>query len=142
MTLLRPLRPILIAEDDPNDLFFLRRLLNKAGVENPIMSFPDGAAVIEFLQTTATEDANDGQLRPQVIFLDIKMPKMGGFDVLCWMRQQRAFQDLSVIILSGGKEPKDVARAAEFGVTRYLLKYPPVDVFTQIVTEELATRSR
>lgn len=133
MTALRALRPIAIADDDPNDVFILRRLMSKAGVPNPLRVFPDGESLVAHLRTCA--DRKNDVFPPRLVFLDIKMPRLDGFEVLRWIRSQSAWQTLPVVILSGSDEPRDLKRARELGASRYLIKHPPVDVFLALMAE-------
>ena len=129
---------ILVADDDPNDLFVIRRRLNKAKITNPVVSFHDGEEIIGFLRPLAA--AGEKSLFPAVIFLDIKMPKVDGFEVLRWIRKQRDLKDVPVVMLSGSDEPRDLKRATELGASRYLVKHPPSDVFAKVIAEYCAKR--
>ena len=124
---------ILIADDDADDLFLMRRLLAKAGIRNPLVSCPDGDEVLAFLRPAAAGNAK--AIQPLVVFLDIKMPKLNGFEVLRWIRKQAAFKSLPVVMLSGSDEPRDIKRATELGATRYLIKHPPPEEFAQLLVE-------
>ena len=114
-----------MAEDDADDLFLLRRLLNRAGVKNPLVSCRDGDEVVAFLRAAAA--SGEKAVRPCLVFLDIKMPKLDGFEVLRWIRKQTTLTTLPVVMLSGSDEPRDIARARELGATRYLIKHPSSD---------------
>ena len=133
MTEAEPLDLILVAEDDSNDLFLLRRLLDKAGVKNPVVSFSNGEEAIAFLQPTVNAEVGGAASPPCVIFLDIKMPRLDGFDVLRWIRKQRALKNVPVIMLSGSDEPRDLRRATELGASHYLIKHPAPEVFAEVV---------
>jgi CheY-like chemotaxis protein len=124
---------ILIAENDPDDLYLIRRLLAKAGVRNPVVSFRDGDELVSFLRPMT--GAPQAGIRPSMVFLDIKMPKRDGFEVLRWIRKQRALKALPVIILSGSDEPRDIKRATELGATRYVVKHPSPEQFAQLLAE-------
>jgi CheY-like chemotaxis protein len=124
---------ILIADDDADDLFLVRRLIAKAGIKNPLVSCPDGDEVLAFLRPAAT--ASSKAIKPLVVFLDIKMPKLNGFEVLRWIRKQAAFKLLPVVMLSGSDEPRDIKRAAELGATRYLIKHPTAEEFAKLLVE-------
>ena len=124
---------ILVADDDADDLFLIRRLLTKAGVKNPVMDFRNGDELVSFLRPVAAAAEKNG--RPCVLFLDIKMPKVDGFEVLRWIRKQSAFANLPVVMLSGSDEPRDIKKATELGATRYLIKHPPVEVVSRLVAE-------
>ena len=112
---------ILIADDDPDDLFFTKRVLLKAGVKNPLVPLRDGEEVIHFLKTSLIA-AETAEPKPCLLFLDIKMPRCDGFEVLEWTRKQEALNELKIVILSGSDEPRDRKRAADLGADNYLVK--------------------
>jgi CheY-like chemotaxis protein len=122
---------ILVAEDDPDDLFLLRRLLNKAGVKHQVVTCRNGDEVISFLRGAAANA--EKVIRPCLVFLDIKMPKLDGFEVLRWIRKQTALRTLPVVMLSGSDEPRDITRATELGATRYLIKHPSPEVIAELL---------
>jgi two-component system response regulator len=124
---------IIVADDDANDLFLMQRLVAKAGIKIPLMSFRDGEEVVTFLRP-CTESGYKGIL-PRVVFLDIKMPKVDGFEVLRWIRKQSTFKTLPVVILSGSDEPRDHRRAAELGANGFLVKHPRPEVFARLIAE-------
>lgn len=114
-------RPILIADDDEDDIFFARRALKKSGISAPILTCANGREVIALLGDLL---AGPRERLPRVVFLDIKMPEMGGFDTLQWIRSEQRLRDIPVIMLSGSKEPRDTELAASLGADGYLVKYP------------------
>ena len=132
----QPLGIILVADDNPDDLFLLRRLLAKAGVRNPVVTFRDGHEVVSFLSPVAV--SGEKGVRPSVVFLDIKMPRLDGFETLRWIRKQNALKSLPVFVLSGSDEPRDIKRATELGATRYMVKHPPAEVFAKLLAEHSA----
>lgn len=124
---------IAIADDDPNDVFILRRLLIKAGVPNPLRVFEDGEDLVAYLKVCA--DKKSDESLPGLVFLDIKMPRLDGFEVLRWIRNQSVLQALPVVILSGSDEPRDLKRARELGASHYLIKHPPPEIFVSLMAE-------
>lgn len=131
---LRPgLPPILVADDDEDDVFFIQRLIKKSGVANPIRVFDDGSEVVNFLGGARLEDANSGHRCPRLLFLDLNMRGLGGFGFLEWARQQKGLSALTIVVLSNSNEPENVARALALGAHRYLVKYPCAQTMTTIV---------
>ncbi len=127
------LPPILVADDDEDDVFFVQRLIKKTGVPNPVRVFDDGSEVVNFLGGSRL-DAADGGLRcPRLLFLDLNMRGLGGLGFLEWARQQKGLAPLTIVVLSNSNEPDTVARALALGAHRYLVKYPCVQTITTIV---------
>lgn len=118
----------LLVEDNDDDLFFFRRLIAKAGVALGLSVATDGHQAIEQLKRSLT---NGGV--PRLLFLDLKLPLRGGFEVLQWVRTQPALAGLAVVVLSSSAEPRDVNQAYALGAQAYLVKYPEPDVFRELV---------
>ena len=128
-----PLPPILVADDDEDDVFFVQRLIKKSGVENPVRVFDDGSEVVNFLGG-ARLDTPEGRVRcPRLLFLDLNMRGLGGFGFLEWARQQKNLSPLTIVVLSNSNEPETVSRALSLGAHRYLVKYPCVQTMTTII---------
>lgn len=125
------LQPILLIDDNHEDLFLTKRLLSRAGVKHPIITIDDGEEGIAFLRACTVPDAS--ALKPCVVFCDIRMPKIDGFDVVKWARSQSALADVPIVILTGGDVPEDRARAKALGATHFLVKFPTPDVLKTIV---------
>lgn len=127
------LQPILVAEDDEDDVFFIRRLLTKTGTDHPIKVFDDGSEVVNYLGG-ARLTGPGGKLRcPRLLFLDLNMRGLGGFGFLEWAGQQTGLGPLTIVVLSNSDEPQMMERALELGAHRYLVKYPSVQTMTTIV---------
>jgi len=126
------LPPILVADDDPDDVFFVQRLIRKTGVQNRVLTFDDGTEVVNFLGSVARSESPRNH-EPLLLFLDLKMAGLGGFGFLEWARGQKQVTPLKIVVLSNSNEPDDVARAHALGAHRYLVKYPSVQTFTTIV---------
>ena len=114
--------PILLAEDDKNDVFLMRRGLHKAGVPNPLIVVENGREVIDYLAGNGEYGARDKFPLPGLMLLDLKMPWMDGFDVLAWLRSRKQFDSLPVVVLTSSKLQSDVDRSRQFGVYDYRVK--------------------
>lgn len=125
------LPPILVADDDSDDVYFIERLLKKTGVKNPIKTFNDGTEVVNYLGARLADPSRTHA--PSLLFLDLKMAGLGGFGFLEWARQQKGLSPLTIVVLSNSSEPGDMARAIALGAHRYLIKYPCVQTMTTIV---------
>jgi CheY-like chemotaxis protein len=116
---------ILLVEDTEEDAFFFGRTLEKAGIHCDCNRAPNGAAAKEYLLSNAG--------KPHIVFLDLKMPEMDGFEVLDWLNDQPFKSDLTVIVLGGSDRPVDIARARELGANDYLIKPVASDALVRIV---------
>ena len=125
--------PILVADDDEDDTFFIQRLIKKTGAKNPVKTFDDGSEVVNFLGSVRRPCASQRHRPPLLLFLDLKMRGLGGFGFLEWARQQKELAPLTIVVLSNSDSPEDMNRALELGAHRYLIKYPSVATFTSIV---------
>jgi CheY-like chemotaxis protein len=124
-------RPVLLIDDSHEDLFLTKRLLARAGVKQPIVTVDGGEEAIVFLRAATLPRAED--LVPCAIFCDVKMPKQNGFDVLKWVRSQKALKDVPFTILTGGDVPIDRERAKELGADHFLVKFPPPEILKKII---------
>ena len=113
---------VLLAEDDENDIFLMRRAFEKAGIPNPLTVVHNGREAVDYL--AGKGDYKDRQKHPMpgLLLLDIKMPQMDGFDVLKWLRANRQFDTLPVVVLTSSKLQGDVDKSREYGVYDYRVK--------------------
>lgn len=123
--------PILLVEDNDDDLFLFRRLLAKAEITHPLQTATNGQTAID--QLAASVDSGGNASVPRVVFLDLKLPLRSGFEVLEWIRTMPALRGTAVIVLSSSAEARDVRRAYELGAHSYLVKYPPPAVIQEVV---------
>lgn len=113
---------VLQVEDDPNDVFLFSRAFKKAAIDAELRSIEDGDQFVSFLTGLV---ANGGVL-PNLVLLDIKLPRKSGFEVLEWLRGHDALKRIPVIMLTSSSQPLDVRRAYDLGANAYLVK--PMDV--------------
>jgi CheY-like chemotaxis protein len=128
------LQPLIVAVDDePDDLFFIRHVIEKTAVPHRFQAFGNGEAAVTGL--TSLLDPRNGPDLPMVCFLDIKMAGMNGFDLLRWIRSQPGFHTMPTIMLSSSDDPGDVDKARDLGAQGYLRKYPSVAAMRTILEE-------
>ena len=116
---------ILIAEDEEDEAFLLKRALKKAAISNSIHCVGNGEQVIDYLSGAGRFADRAQHPLPTVILLDLNMPKMNGFEVIAWIRQS-PFKTLAIDVLSGSTRNEDILRALSLGANLYLKK--PVTV--------------
>lgn len=126
---------ILLVEDNPEDAELTLRALKKARLTNRIHIAVDGAAALEYLFGTETDMERSGAPHPKVVFLDLKLPKVSGLDVLRLIRSNPATQALPVVVLSSSREEPDIKTAYALGVNSYIVKPVDFEKFMQAVGE-------
>jgi CheY-like chemotaxis protein len=112
---------ILIAEDDENDRFLIRRAFTKAGVNLPVHFVKDGQEAVDYLQSCAPCSKLD-RPRPALLLLDLKMPRLDGFQVLEWLTGSTQCKPTLVIVFTSSSDPRDKQRAADLGADGYVIK--------------------
>jgi CheY-like chemotaxis protein len=114
--------PVLLAEDNENDVLMFRRASRNAKFTNPVYVVNDGEEVIAYLKGEGKYADRRRHPLPRLLLLDIKMPRKNGFDVLEWVRTQPQFVDLEIVVLSSSDEIRDINRAYELGANSFLVK--------------------
>ena len=116
---------ILLVEDNPADVELTLRALRKAKLANPIHVVADGAEALDYLFGTGAHGERAGGHHPRVVFLDLKLPKVSGLDVLRRIKSDPATKTIPVVVLSSSREEPDIRTAYALGVNSYIVK--PVD---------------
>ncbi|MHC1764876.1 MAG: response regulator [Verrucomicrobiia bacterium] len=112
---------ILLVEDDANDKVLLQKTFDEFNLAKQVQAVPTGEDAIAFFEGKHPYPRGLHPL-PTVVFLDLKLPGISGFEVLTWLRQQQHLNDIRVVVLTGSKKSLDVYRAYELGANSYLVK--------------------
>lgn len=124
---------ILHVEDDANDALLFQHACRKAGVAFDLRGARDGDEAMSYLRgDPAFADRSKFPL-PQLILLDLKMPRLNGFDLLSWLRQQEDYKTIPVIVLTSSNHEMDIKRAYELGANTYLVKPVGFDALVELV---------
>jgi CheY-like chemotaxis protein len=124
---------ILLVEDNEDDVFAMQRALRKAQVTHPLQVVTDGQKAIDYLSGVGVYVDRSIYPLPTLVFLDLKLPYYGGFEILEWMRGRAELRDTRVIILTSSAEQSDHDRAARFDVQTYLVKPPEPKDLSKII---------
>ena len=126
---------VLLVEDNSNDIVLTRRAFRKAELPEPIAVVEDGEQAVAYLGATGEFSDRRAHPLPDLVLLDLKLPRMSGLEVLAWLREQPRLQRLPVIVLTSSRESSDVNRAYELGANSYLLKPVTFNSLARIVSD-------
>ena len=124
---------ILVAEDDPTDAFFLQRAFAKTGTPVGLKFVRDGQEAIDYLRGESPFGDRAANPMPQLLLLDLKMPRLNGFEVLHWLKTQPGLKRLLVIVFSSSAETGDINRAYDLGANSYLVKPHATEQLLELV---------
>lgn len=127
-------KTILLVEDNRDDVFAFRRALKFSHVANPLQVVTDGQKAVEYLSGIGIYADREQYPLPFIIFLDLKLPYVTGFDVLAWIRRQRELSSIVVVVLTGSAETRDQDAAYKLGARTYLVKPPTPETLGAIFT--------
>lgn len=126
------LRPILLAEDNANDIELILTAFEEAGLANEVIVTRDGQEALDYLYRRAGY-AGSAAAAPALVLLDLKMPRMDGREVLRQMRLDAALQTIPVVILTSSKEESDLLQTYQLGANAYVVKPVAFDEFISAV---------
>lgn len=126
---------VLLVEDNPNDAKLTLRALQKYNLANQLLVVKDGVQALEFIFATGAYTQRKIDQAPKVILLDLKLPKVGGLEVLRRIKSDERTKAIPVVVLTSSQEERDVVESYKLGVNSYIVK--PVDShkFTQAISE-------
>ena len=127
--------PILLVEDNPDDVILTKRALKDAKIANEVIVARDGVEALEYLRGEGAHEGRDTSIKPEVILLDLKMPRMGGLELLKIIRSEESTKLLPVVILTSSKEERDVMKSYSLGANSYIQKPVDFDQFTAAVKQ-------
>ena len=126
---------LLIADDDPGDIFLLRRAFRRAFLDCEIIDVYDGEQAVKYLGGTPPYDNRTQYPFPALLVVDVKMPRMNGFDVLAWVRGRPYIEHLPIVVLSGSPLESDAEAAIHLGAQDYLVKPADMNKMVEMAAE-------
>jgi CheY-like chemotaxis protein len=116
---------VLLAEDRDDDVFLIRRSFQRAELNNPLHVVRDGAEAIDYLRGAEKYSNRDEHPLPSLILLDLKMPRVDGFEVIEWVRSHPTLRSIPIVVLTSSSLLRDVNQAYQLGANSFLVK--PLD---------------
>jgi two-component system response regulator len=126
---------ILLVEDNPDDVALTLRALKKNNIANEVIVARDGEEALEYLTATGRYEGRTLDALPEVVLLDLKLPKVGGLEVLRAMRVNPQTRLLPVVVLTSSIEERDVVASYDLGANSYVRKPVDFDQFLEAVRE-------
>lgn len=124
---------VLYAEDSDDDAFLMRRAFAKLKFPGRLVIVPDGMEAKLYMEGAGPYADRERHPLPQIILLDVKMPRLSGLELLQWLRTQEEFRPLPVFMLTSSSQPSDIAAAYEHGANSYLVKPTNLNDFSSLV---------
>ena len=125
--------PVLLVEDDPEDVEITERAFKKARIANPLHVVRDGEEAMEFLGHTGRYADPKEAPRPGLVLLDLNLPRLDGREVLQRIRQNPALRRIPVVVLTTSSEEADVLGCYDIGANTYITKPVEFDNFLEAV---------
>ena len=119
---------ILLIEDNEGDILLTKEAFEESKIANRIQTIKDGRAAIDYF-----ESMTDQQQFPNLVLLDINLPKISGHDVLSFMRQSERFKGIPVVMLSTSSAEKDILQSYQNNVNCYITKPIDIDEFIRAI---------
>ena len=113
---------ILLVEDNPNDAELTMRALKKHNLANKVHLVKDGAEALDFIYAEGEYSDRELENRPNVILLDLKLPKVDGLEVLKRLKEDERTKMIPVVMLTSSKEEEDMVKSYKLGVNSYIVK--------------------
>ena len=128
------LKPILLVEDNPNDIELTLAALESSQLANQIVICRDGAEALDFIYRRGQHEGRQVQ-DPAVVLLDLKLPKVDGLEVLAKVKGDPATRGIPVVMLTSSREETDVVRSYDLGVNAFVVKPVAFDEFFAAIKE-------
>ncbi|HTI72014.1 MAG TPA: response regulator [Candidatus Limnocylindria bacterium] len=126
---------ILATEDEESDRLIMELVYERTGLPNRLVILSDGQEAVNYLQGNGIYHDRTLHPLPALLLLDLKMPRMNGFDVLAWLATQPQFKDLPTVMFSASAYDQDIRKARELGARDYFVKPLEIQQFVQILCD-------
>ena len=126
-------QPILLVEDDENDVMLLQRAFRRAAIVNPLQIVRHGDDAVAYLEGTGEFADRVQHPLPVLMLLDLKLPRRTGLEVLRWVKERAGLRRIPIIVLTSSKNDDDVNRAYELGANSYVVKPVSFETLLELV---------
>ena len=126
---------ILLVEDNPDDELLTRHAFKKHNISNPVVVAHDGVEALDYVFGTGLYSGRDISVMPQVILLDLKLPRLDGLEVLRRLRADARARLLPVVVLTSSSEEQDVVESYNLGANSYVRKPVDFEQFAEAVRQ-------
>jgi CheY-like chemotaxis protein len=126
---------ILLVEDNKSDAMLTIRTLKKHKLANNLVHLIDGAEALDFIYGKGEYEGRNTENRPKVIFLDLKMPKVSGLEVLRIIKSDERTKSIPVVMMTSSKLEKDIMESHKLGVNSYVVKPVEYENLAKIIAE-------
>jgi len=126
---------ILLVEDNPDDVVLTLRALKKSNIKNEVIVAQDGVEALEYLFGTGKYASRDARILPQVVLLDLKLPRMDGLETLQRIRKDERTKLLPIVVLTTSSEDRDRVESYKLGANSYVRKPVDFNQFAEAVNQ-------
>ncbi|MCG9792105.1 response regulator [Flavobacterium algicola] len=126
---------ILLVEDNPDDAGLVIRALKKSNLTNKLLHVHDGEQALDFIFCKGNYASRNIEDKPKLILLDLKMPKVGGIEVLRAIKEDKRTVAIPVVIMTSSSEERDIVESYEYGTNSYIVKPVDFENFSKAVVE-------
>jgi CheY-like chemotaxis protein len=126
-------QPILLVEDDENDIMLLQRAFRRAAIINPLQVVRHGDDAVAYLEGTGEFADRALHPLPVLMLLDLKLPRRTGLEVLRWVKERTGLKRIPIVVLTSSKNDDDVNRAYELGANSYVVKPVSFETLLELV---------
>jgi CheY-like chemotaxis protein len=125
--------PILLVEDDENDVMLLQRAFKRSGIVNPLQIVRHGDDAVAYLEGTGAFADRSQHPFPVIMLLDLKLPRRTGLEVLQWVKERTGIRRIPIVVLTSSKNDEDIDRAYELGANSYVVKPVSFETLMELV---------
>jgi CheY-like chemotaxis protein len=126
-------QPILLVEDDENDVMLLQRAFRRSSIPNPLQIVRHGDDAVAYLEGSGEFADREAHPLPLLMLLDLKLPRRTGLEVLQWVKERAGLKKIPIVVLTSSKNDDDVNRAYDLGANSYLVKPVSFETLLELV---------